>query len=88
LTTNLISNTEFKSTSGWKGVAYFNSEGKFSGAKPSTENKPVVENIYGRFEKNKFISALEELNKGEFSAEAIYAPYMKLDFSQVEKTEG
>ena len=86
LMTNLISNTEFKNTSGWKGVGY-TSESTLS-KKPTAENKPIVENVYGRFNGNSFISAMTDLTNGQFSDEQTYEAYMKLDFSQIEALSG
>lgn len=86
LMTNLISNTEFKNTSGWKGVGY-TSERTLS-KKPEAKNKPVVENVYGRFNGNNFISAMTDLTNGLFSDKQTYEAYMKLDFSQAATLSG
>lgn len=86
LITNLISNSDFKNSSGWKGIAYYEKEGAFSGTKPDSSNKPTVENVYGRFQSGDFISAMDELNRGQFSAATTYTPYMKLDFTNIKKS--
>lgn len=86
LMTNLISNTEFKNTSGWKGVGY--TEDNSLPTKPKTENKPIVENVYGRFDiDGNFISAMTDLTNGSFTDQISYEAYIKLDFSKVEKLD-
>lgn len=63
---NIISNTTFKSTSGWVG-------NKTAGTKTAT-----VENVVGRFDGNgDFVGLIDE-----FNFEKEYSPYMKLTFPQ------
>ena len=78
LMTNLISNTEFKNTSGWKGVGY--GTPKQGVSKPESTDKPTVENVYGTKE-NSFESALDRLSSGTLGDDpSIYEAYMKLTF--------
>lgn len=85
LMTNLISNTEFKNTSGWKGVAYGNlEEGQ---EKPKSEDKPSVENVYGTIE-GTFVPAMDDLSAGQLKDPDEYAAYMKLTFPETDNTTG
>ena len=78
LMTNLISNTGFKNTSGWKGVGY--GTPKQGVNKPESTDKPLVENVYGTKEGN-FESALDRLSVGKLGNDtSIYEAYMKLTF--------
>jgi hypothetical protein len=49
---NLVTNTEFSNTSGW--TATYNAGG-------SSSDKAVVENVYGKFINNKFVSTMDVL---------------------------
>lgn len=66
LITNIITNTEFKNSSGWTGTNFD------SGA----TQKAAAENVFGRFDGGKFIKAIDELDTN-----ATYTPYMKLSFN-------
>lgn len=77
LLTNYISNTEFKNTSGWKGVYY-----SFEDCEtPEVDDtRAVVETAFGRFDnQNVFVSVIDSLNAGEGVPEGSSA-YIKLSF--------
>ena len=71
LVQNVISNAEFKNTSGWVGTYY--------GTASYVENKPTVEAVNGRFDSNvgKFYSAIEDLKNGNYRS-GQYTPYLKI----------
>jgi hypothetical protein len=75
--TNLISNTEFKNASGWKGIAYGTSTG--GSDKPKSEEKAKAENVYGS-KSGTFVSAMEDLSAGNLQDASKYEAYMKLTF--------
>lgn len=77
LMTNLISNTEFKNTSGWKGIAY--GVPTSEGDKPKSEEKAKAENVYGS-KSDTFVSAMEDLSAGSLKDASNYEAYMKLTF--------
>lgn len=68
LTTNLVSNTEFKNTSGWTG-ATTKEDGK----------RATVQNLYGYFDGDKFVSAIEALKTDKISE---CKAYLQLDFTE------
>lgn len=70
LQTNLVTNTQFRSTNGWTGT-YIDTGNSTSQA--------TVSNVYGRFD-GKFISSLEDLSNGITNKTDEYKPYMKLSF--------
>ena len=70
LVPNIITNTDFKSSSGWTGT-HFSTKGS---------DKATTEAVYGRFSGNSFISAIDDLSNGD-TYDAQYAnhkAYMKL----------
>lgn len=71
LVQNIISNSDFKSTSGWTGT--YNGIG-------TVEHKATVEAVYGYFANGKFVNALDELKNGSFSSEKTYEAYLQLTF--------
>ena len=73
LTTNVITNSEFKGNTGWTGT--------YLGFTPYAKNKygAVVKSTYGRFVDDKFQTAEEALKSGEFVSEN-FSAYMKLTF--------
>lgn len=78
--TNLVTNTEFSNTSGW--IATYNANGNSS-------DKAVVENVYGKFIDNNFVSTTDVLagtaNIGQTFEEFLNdnsnkcTPYMKIE---------
>ena len=74
---NLISNTTFKSTSGWTGAYY---GGALTGNTQEKKNKKAaIRNVFGRFAGDVFSKAMDELAAGNFHSES-YSSYMKLYF--------
>ena len=67
---NCISGYTFESTGGWIATAT---------TAQSTDIKPTVENVYGRFYDDSFISIVDDFYGGEYSEAKTYTPYMKLD---------
>lgn len=77
LVQNLISNTTFKSSSGWTGAYY---GGKLTGTvQEKKDKKAAVRNVFGRFVGDKFTEATTELEAGNFHSGS-YDSYMKLYF--------
>lgn len=64
LTQNIVSNSQFDSTSGWVGACFKPENGEVN-----TDNKAVVESVFGRFEENEFINCIDELSNGTFDLE-------------------
>lgn len=74
---NLISNTAFKSTSGWTGAYY---GGALTGDVQEKKNKKAaVRNVFGRFAGEVFSEATNELAEGNFHSGS-YDSYMKIYF--------
>lgn len=73
---NLISNTAFKSTSGWTGAYY---GGPLTGetVQEKKNKKAAVRNVFGRFAGDVFSEAMDELAAGNFNSGA-YDSYMKI----------
>ena len=73
LTTNVITNSEFKGNTGWTGT--------YLGHTHNAKNKygAVAKSTYGRFIGDKFQTAEEALKSGEFISEN-FSAYMKLTF--------
>lgn len=67
---NYISGYTFESTGGWVATAT---------TAQSTDIKPTIENVYGRFFNESFISIVDDFYSGEYSEAKTYTPYMKLD---------
>ena len=65
---NIITNANFKTSDGWIGTRSI-----------KDVEKATAENVYGRFNGNDFISALQEIGSESFDVEK-YQPYMHLDF--------
>jgi hypothetical protein len=71
LVQNVISNNQFKDTSGWTGT-------RFAGV---NADKTVVSAVYGYFSNGTFVSALDDLSAGRYPvANVEYKPYLKLEF--------
>jgi hypothetical protein len=70
LVQNIITNTDFKVSSGWTGT-HFSSKGS---------EKATAEAVYGRFDESGFISAIDDLTNGETYDEQYvnHKAYMKL----------
>jgi hypothetical protein len=68
LITNLVSNTEFKSTSGWIGAS----------TTGTSADKAIVENVYGRFDGDNFISSMDDLKNGVTDQYDNYVAYMRI----------
>lgn len=73
LTTNVITNSEFKGCTGWTGA--------YLGSTPNAKNKygAVVRSTYGRFVGEKFQTAEEALKSGDFVSEN-FSAYMNFTF--------
>ena len=73
LLTNVVTNTDFKSTSGWTGAS-----------KSNGGEKAKVENVFGIYSNNGFEDATELLKEGTFNVESLTSnankAYMKLSF--------
>lgn len=68
---NIITNSKFASTSGWTGT-HDNSE-------DNSIEKGTVDNVYGRFEGDRFVSSTEDLGKENFDDYiSQYKPYLKI----------
>ena len=75
LLTNVVTNTDFKSTSGWTGASIID------GGK-----KAQVENVFGNYNNNSFTDAMDLLKEGDFDIENLdnntNKAYMKLTFDE------
>jgi hypothetical protein len=65
---NLVSNTEFKSTSGWIGASITG----------TSADKAIIENVYGRFDGSTFISSMDDLKNGKTDQYDKYIAYMRI----------
>lgn len=71
LVQNIISNNQFKNTSGWTGT-------RAAGVNAA---KAEVSSVYGYFSDGTFVSALDDLSAGRYPvANVEYKPYLKLEF--------
>lgn len=68
---NYISGYNFENTSGWTAT---------STTATSSADRPTVENFYGRYYNNKFISITDEFLNGSYNEKNVYTPYMKMTF--------
>lgn len=75
---NVITNTDFKGTTGWVGTY----SGDASNAK-STYGA-TIEPVYGEFISNKFSSVVEQLSNGTYSSTSDYQSYLKVTFPKAE----
>ena len=78
LTTNFITNNEFKDTSGWAAsyVAPQSEKSKFL---------PEITPVFGEFESaNTFISVVDMLKVGEFELKESLASYLRVDFQAMD----
>lgn len=79
---NIITNTEFKTSSGWIGT-YECSSGEPNAI---TEYGAQVDPVFGRFvEENSiksFSSVIDELSNGKYNNTIAYTPYLKVTFPQ------
>ena len=74
---DVIANGEFKGTAGWIGT--YNCEDSNTNQKEASG--ALVENVYGRFASDKFISALDDLQSGMYATHINdYRAYLKIDF--------
>lgn len=78
---NVITNTEFKGTSGWLGT-YNGDDGNLK----STVGVKI-ESVYGRFDEDDkiFVSVVDDLSTGQYSDEQPYASYLKIIFPAEDK---
>ena len=79
-TNNIITNSEFKGITGWAAT----SKGS------SRDCAPEIENVYGQFQDNKFVSALEQFKDGTFSSgnTESYASYLHVSFKSTTSSDG
>jgi hypothetical protein len=70
----MVTNPEFKSTSGWTGT--------YVGSSPNMSKAYAVEltDEYGRFNNGKFTSVITDLENGVDTSKETYSSYLKADF--------
>lgn len=68
LVSNLVSNTQFQNTYGWIGAS----------TSGSSDDKATVENVYGRFVNDKFVSSIDDLKNGVTNKTDEYVAYMRI----------
>lgn len=76
---NIITNTDFKGTTGWVGT--------YSGETPNAKNiyGAAIESIYGEFDSSKrFSSVVEQLSNGTYDSQKAYKSYLKVVFPQTQ----
>ena len=74
---NVITNTDFKGTTGWVGT--YNGETKNA----KSTYGAIIEPVYGEFnDSNKFSSVVEQLSNGTYDSKKSYKSYLKVIFPE------
>ena len=78
---NIITNTEFKSTTGWVGA--------YVGSTKNVKDKfgAKIEAVCGKFNDFGFSSIINELSSGTYNSGESYTPYLKVEFPQSSNTD-
>jgi hypothetical protein len=71
---NIVTNTEFKGTSGWVGT--------YTGTSANKKNiyGAKIESVYGTLTGTRFTSVVDYLSNGTYSTSATYTSYLKVTF--------